>query len=152
MVFLDKKVFDLILKHAEKTYPEEAVGFLFGKKENENRFICEAFSVSNSAKKELRNRQFLISSESLLLSENAALEKNLEIVGVYHSHPDFEAESSSFDEKNALPDFSYLIISVKGGKAGEIKSFSFRNGKIGEKLENEKLTFYSDFCFSNFLN
>ena len=63
-----------------------------------------------------RNR-YLISPRDLLEAEKAARALGLDIVGVYHSHPDHPARPSEFDREHAFPWYSYIIVSVRGGEA-----------------------------------
>jgi proteasome lid subunit RPN8/RPN11 len=41
----------------------------------------------------------------------------LDVVGVFHSHPDHPTQPSQFDLDHALPNFCYLITSVEKGTA-----------------------------------
>ena len=52
-----------------------------------------------------------------------ATELNVSLLGFYHSHPDHPPKPSETDLKFAWPFFSYPIISVKKGRAAELKSF-----------------------------
>jgi proteasome lid subunit RPN8/RPN11 len=47
----------------------------------------------------------------------------LEIVGVYHSHPDCPAILSKEDEKYMLPGLEYVIMSVQNGEVVDVKSY-----------------------------
>ena len=44
-----------------------------------------------------------------------ARERELDIVGFYHSHPDHPARPSQFDLDHAWPNFAYVIVSVMAG-------------------------------------
>ena len=41
--------------------------------------------------------------------------RGLEIVGYYHSHPNHPAQYSDYDRDHALPNMSYVIVSVMNG-------------------------------------
>src|SRR2546430_8129940 len=47
----------------------------------------------------------------------------LEVIGVYHSHPDHPPAPSAFDREHAWPWLSYVIVGVGQGRAGEVKSW-----------------------------
>src|SRR2546430_7306105 len=47
----------------------------------------------------------------------------LEVIGVYHSHPDHPPAPSAFDREHAWPWLSYVIVGVGQGRAGELKSW-----------------------------
>ena len=56
-------------------------------------------------------------------AERFALENDLTLLGVYHSHPNHPAIPSEHDLKQAVPYFSYLIASIYDGKFKEITSW-----------------------------
>ncbi|MDR2740830.1 MAG: Mov34/MPN/PAD-1 family protein, partial [Treponema sp.] len=41
----------------------------------------------------------------------------------YHSHPDHPARPSDYDREYALPFYSYIIVAVERGKAGDFTSW-----------------------------
>lgn len=47
----------------------------------------------------------------------------LEIVGFYHSHPDYEAIPSREDAKNMVPGLVYVIVSVTREGVADIRSY-----------------------------
>ena len=47
----------------------------------------------------------------------------LEVIGVYHSHPDHPPAPSAFDREHAWPWLSYVIVGVGAGRAGDPKSW-----------------------------
>lgn len=56
-------------------------------------------------------------------AELLAEEEGFEIVGFYHSHPDYEAVVSKADKLYMIEGYSYPVISVKNGKCVKVKSF-----------------------------
>ncbi|OHB36185.1 MAG: hypothetical protein A2Y08_00270 [Planctomycetes bacterium GWA2_40_7] len=63
----------------------------------------------------------------------------MNIIGIYHSHPDHPAAPSTFDKEcaNAWTEYSYIIISVKNGVEVGLKSWCFDSGK--QEVEEEEL-------------
>jgi proteasome lid subunit RPN8/RPN11 len=114
---LEKK----IREHAEQTYPYECCGFLYGK-ENDGRILTDVLAVENSKEGDQR-RRFEISPLDYLKAEQYALKEKLNLLGIYHSHPDHPAIASKHDLEKALPFFSYIIVSVKNGVSDEIQSW-----------------------------
>jgi proteasome lid subunit RPN8/RPN11 len=49
--------------------------------------------------------------------------RNLDIIGIFHSHPDNPARPSEFDRAIAWQSYSYIIVSVQQGKACDLKSW-----------------------------
>jgi proteasome lid subunit RPN8/RPN11 len=60
----------------------------------------------------------------MLRGEQEALRLGLDVVGVFHSHPDHPNRPSDFDREWALPWYSYVITSVQAGQA--VESLSWR--------------------------
>lgn len=59
-----------------------------------------------------------------LAVQRRARERGLEVVGFYHSHPDHPARPSQYDlDHAAWPGYSYVIVSVGKGVAGDANSF-----------------------------
>ncbi len=136
-VKLDQKVFDYITQHAEEEYPNECCGFFFGR-ESGDRWIAHAWRVTN-AKEGDRRRRFQITPDDYRKAEKYALNNDLDFLGVYHSHPDHPAEASEHDRKVAMPYFSYIIASVRNGRAAETRSWQLNEERQFEEEEIEVL-------------
>ncbi len=73
----------------------------------------------------------------MLLAEQESEALGMEILGVYHSHPDHPPLPSEFDRDWALPWYSYLITSVARGRA--IESRSWRLAEDRSSFTSEEL-------------
>ena len=118
---IEPEVLAAVHSHLEAGYPNEAVGFLYGS-ESAVRHITAHLPVEN-AKPGDQRRRFEVSPVDYLRAEAYAETQGLELLGIYHSHPDHPAQPSEHDLKSALPFFSYLIVSVRNGQAGETTSW-----------------------------
>ena len=115
--------------HAEETFPEECCGAMLGlEHEDGSRDITEIIRVENT-KGENRERRFLIDPRALLNAEKVAKEKGLDVLGIYHSHPNHPSQASEFDRVHAMPFWSYLIISCIEGKADAIQSWRLKEDR-----------------------
>lgn len=124
-------------QHAEEYYPNECCGFFYGK-DGEVREITLARRVTN-AKDGDQRRRFQIDPKDYQEAEKYALENDLDLLGVYHSHPDHPAEPSEHDRKVAMPYFSYIIISVQDGKATSTRSWQLNEERQFEEENFEIL-------------
>jgi proteasome lid subunit RPN8/RPN11 len=70
-------------------------------------------------------------------AERYALDNDLQLLGVYHSHPDHPAEPSEHDRVAAQPWFSYVIISVLKGAINNTRSWIL-NGQ--SRFEEESIS------------
>jgi proteasome lid subunit RPN8/RPN11 len=116
-----------IRRHGERVYPDECCGALIGPRAGE---AGEAFALSNTTDGE-RRRRFLVGPREYREAEARAAATHRELVGFYHSHPDHPAEPSAFDLEHAWPNLSYLIVSVRNGRAAEARSWRLRADRSG---------------------
>jgi len=120
--------------HAEADYPNECCGFFYGL-EGEVRQLRIVREVEN-AKEGNQRRRFQIDPLDYQKAEKYAIDHDLDLLGVYHSHPDHPAEPSEHDRKVAMPWFSYIIISVQDGNAVTTRSWQLNNER---KFEEEPI-------------
>ncbi|NJL82806.1 MAG: M67 family metallopeptidase [Chloroflexaceae bacterium] len=112
---------EAIRAHAQQTYPEECCGLLLGTDKTVVQVIPTANSWSEAVAvyfQELdpaphgKNDRFSIDPQTLLQVQKEARNRNLNIIGIYHSHPDHPAVPSACDRRLAWPEYSYVIVSV----------------------------------------
>lgn len=123
-----------IRSHLHSSYPEEGCGFFFGK-DGPVREVTQFLEAENVHEGE-RTRRFSIRPEDYLLAEQFALENGLDLLGIYHSHPNHPAIPSGTDLINAVPWFSYLIVTTTA--IGPTDSRSWQLNAEG-KFEEETL-------------
>jgi proteasome lid subunit RPN8/RPN11 len=121
---LSQQLLHQIHRHLESGYPNEACGVMLGK----NGVVTEIVSADNERTDSARNR-YLIDPLAYMKIERGADQRGLEVLGIYHSHPDVAARPSQFDLDHAWPNFSYLIVSVVKGKAVESNSWRLRDDR-----------------------
>ena len=95
-VVLAQKEKDKLVDHAIEQQPSESCAMLFGKKVGDDWNVKEVFLTQN-----IDNSQtnFTISPEELLKGYQIAQKNQLEVVGVFHSHPNSDAIPSNIDKK-----------------------------------------------------
>jgi proteasome lid subunit RPN8/RPN11 len=130
-IYLQPTALETMVSHARETYPEECCGFFYGI-QGENRMVSLAVPVDNQ-KQENRRRRFEISPLDYMKAEQFADENHLTLLGVYHSHPDHSAIPSQHDLLQAVPFFSYIIVSVKQGEVAEVKSWQLNDAGTFEE-------------------
>lgn len=126
-IILSLDAIETIMKEGEKGFPNEVCGFLYGT-EKKQRIIKKVIPVKN-AKEGDQKRRFEISAFDYMKAERYALNNNIQLLGIYHSHPDHPAIASEHDLKVAMPYFSYVIVSVLKGKADKIMSWKLKEGQ-----------------------
>jgi proteasome lid subunit RPN8/RPN11 len=121
-------------------FPMNAADFYTAMKPTKVRTIELAVPVINSKDGD-KKRRFEISPLDYMKAEQYALQNNIGLLGVYHSHPQHPAIASEHDLKQAMPYFSYVILSVMDAKIADIKSWKLNEENtifIEEDISNEQ--------------
>ncbi len=107
----------------EESYSDEGAGLLLGTVEGEEKRVLSIFPLPNVREDGARHNRFLITAEDFYRGEQAAASLGLDVIGVYHSHPDSPNRPSEYDRQWALPWFSYIITRVQKGQALNSRSW-----------------------------
>jgi proteasome lid subunit RPN8/RPN11 len=104
-----------MVKHAQSTYPNECCGAMLGTSGDDGvKHVAEAVALEN-AHEGPQAARYELRPEDLLAAERAARQRSLELIGIYHSHPDADAYFSETDLKNSCPWYSFVVLSIKKG-------------------------------------
>lgn len=129
--------------HAEQAYPHEGCGLLLGtftpttgaKKLVQLSLLDNAWSpdvatdLSNNSDRHTgsapmtKARRYWIDPRDLLATQRQAREQGLNIIGVYHSHPNAAAIPSECDRELAWSTYAYIIVSVRQGVAVDLQNW-----------------------------
>lgn len=123
MITIQPAAKELLLNDAVQAFPDECCGFLFGEEDQQGNRSISQIQVVINAKEGDKRRRFVIAPLDYIRAEQYAEEKNLLLLGVYHSHPNHPAIPSEHDRVAAQPYFSYIIVSVLEGKIGPVRSW-----------------------------
>jgi proteasome lid subunit RPN8/RPN11 len=134
-LMISRELLESIREHGKRAYPNECCGVLLGRIENSGKAVVKLRPMENAREDSPRNR-YLISPRDLLEAEKAARALGLDIVGVYHSHPDHPARPSEFDREHAFPWYSYIIVSVRGGEPLDLTSWTLRDDRAAFDAED----------------
>jgi proteasome lid subunit RPN8/RPN11 len=125
------EVLRAIHAHGEQAYPEEGAGLLLGERQGERKRVVAILPLSNAREDGYRHNRYLLTPQDYLRGEQEAERRNLEVLGVFHSHPDHPNQPSTYDLEWALPGFSYLITSVWSAKATESRAWYLNDDRSG---------------------
>jgi len=95
-IVLTQKEKNKLITHAIERQPNESCAMLLGEKIDDAWNVKEVFLTENTDKSQTN---FTISPEELLKGYQLAEKMHLELVGVFHSHPNSNAIPSSTDKK-----------------------------------------------------
>ncbi len=119
IVFSQEQI-DTLAIHARNNIPNESCAVLFGKIENDQFTVKDIFLTKNMQESPVN---FTISNEELIKVYEEAEKRQLDVVGIFHSHPDVSAYPSLTDQKymeiNPVP---WIIFSNKNQ---EFKAYVF---------------------------
>ncbi|MEO5763063.1 MAG: M67 family metallopeptidase [Vicinamibacteria bacterium] len=121
----------------EAAYPNECCGLLIGRTHDDGRkVVVETFEITNAIADGAQHDRSLITPQDLMRGEKYARSKQLDVIGNYHSHPDWPAKPSQFDLDHAWPTWSYIIVSVPDRKATDIFSWELEPDRSRFNSEN----------------
>jgi len=114
---LNSDLLKRIERHGEQQYPDEGAGVLLGQSHDDDVEIEDILPLENSFEPGQRRRRYRIDARAMMQAEISAEDRHLEVVGVFHSHPDHPARPSDYDLEHSLPWYLYIITSVQEGTA-----------------------------------
>jgi len=128
-----------IRREGERAYPAEACGVLGG----HSGVIKEVVRLVPATNRRSDDpHRYLIAPDDLRNAEAQLRAGELEVLGFYHSHPDHPPVPSRFDQEHAWPWYSYLIVRVEQGRAGEIASWQLADDRSA--MHPESLEVFSE--------
>lgn len=135
---ISRQLLDQIHAHGEEACPGEGAGFMLGSANGDLRVVSAILKLPNAREESARHNRYLLTPQDVLHSEQEAAKLGLDVIGVFHSHPDHPNQPSEFDRDWAMPWFSYMITSVSGGQAAGSRSWRLtddRDAFIEEEIE-----------------
>ncbi len=127
MLIINQKDFLHILEHVISELPNEGCGILAGKRGR----VILVYPATNTEKSPER---YLMDPREQADAIQDMRRRDLEIVGIYHSHVNGPAYPSQRDLQMAYyPDAVYVIISLEDPERPEIRGFWIREGTIREE-------------------
>jgi proteasome lid subunit RPN8/RPN11 len=122
MIKINSEAWDLMVSHAESKFPNECCGAMIGNIDGDTKNVTAAVAMENSYAGE-QGARYELRPEDLLEADRKARAAGLDLIGIFHSHPDCDAYFSKTDLENACPWYSFVVLSVKGGKFDHANSF-----------------------------
>ena len=122
MIEIEKHAWDAMVLHAERTYPDECCGAMLGRVQPGKKVVTAAVPMDNSYEGE-KGARYELRPEDLLSADKQARAKGLDLIGIFHSHPNCEAYFSETDLKNSCPWYSFVVLSVQNGRFDHARSF-----------------------------
>lgn len=139
MLKLPNEIHDQIKAHGAAAYPFEGCGLLLGRVENGDNVVTEIRPMENVwPVAEEKPERFRIDPQAWQQVEIEAMVRDLDVIGIFHSHPDHPPVASLRDLAWASwPGYSYLITQVAQGEPTFSRSWQLlpdRSGFVEEKI------------------
>ncbi|HEY6987535.1 MAG TPA: M67 family metallopeptidase [Bryobacteraceae bacterium] len=122
MIEIATEPWKTMVRHAELTYPNECCGAMLGRLDGGSKLVTEAIPMENAYAGEQAAR-YELRPEDLLEADRQARVRGLDLIGIFHSHPDCDAYFSTTDLKNSCPWYSFVVLSIQNGKFNHANSF-----------------------------
>jgi len=142
MLKISQSAYVSLRQHGEETYPHECCGVLLGHFDGDaseagseavSKTVSRVARCGNTREDSPHNR-YNIDPRDLIRIQREGRERDEEIVGFYHSHPDHPAQWSPTDLAEAhWFGCSYVITSVEKGKATITNSFELTGSDEDDK-------------------
>ena len=122
MVRIEAEPWAAMVAHARQAYPNECCGAMIGSIAEDGKLVTEAIPLQN-AFEGAQAARYELRPQDLLAADKAARERQMDLIGIYHSHPDCDAYFSKRDLEHSCPWFSYVVLSVKEGRFDHANSY-----------------------------
>ena len=122
MIRIEPEAWDVMVTHARTTYPNECCGAMLGVINGEAKTVRLAVPLQNAFAGEKAAR-YELRPQDLLEADLLARRQGMDLIGIFHSHPDCDAYFSKTDLENSCPWYSFVVLSIKNGAFDHANSF-----------------------------
>ncbi|HEY9751832.1 MAG TPA: M67 family metallopeptidase [Coleofasciculaceae cyanobacterium] len=144
-----------IAAQAETAYPHECCGLLLGQVAVEGWLVTQVWPVPNDWDPQVAaemgmdadltsERRYWIAPQEMLAAIRHARSQGVEVIGVYHSHPNHPAVPSECDRQMAWPNYVYVIASLAAGKIDQIRAWGLDSQRRFNMIKILKIDSDSD--------
>ena len=124
MLKIPNEIYDSIIAHAQEGFPLEVCGILGGREG----IVSAIYRMTNT---DQSNEHFMMEPKEQFAVVKELRAKGLEMLAIYHSHPETPARPSAEDIRLALtPNVSYAIVSLVDREKPVLKSFRIEAGTV----------------------
>ncbi|HXN20002.1 MAG TPA: M67 family metallopeptidase [Candidatus Binatus sp.] len=126
MIRIKKQILEEMAAHASGNSPLECCGLLAGHQGVSTRIFPANNALASATAYE-------IAPQELFQHMREIRRARLELMGIYHSHPNGDNTPSARDiERAYYPDVAYFILSPRHDAPNPVRAFTIQNGKAVE--------------------
>ena len=122
MIRIESGPWAAMVAHARAAYPNECCGAMLGVTDGESKTVRESIALEN-AFEGAQAARYELRPEDLLAADKAARDRGMDLIGIYHSHPDCDAYFSHTDLQNSCPWYSFVVLSIQKGEFNHANSW-----------------------------
>jgi proteasome lid subunit RPN8/RPN11 len=115
MIRIEPEPWAAMVAHARASYPDECCGAMLGSTDGDTKIVRQAMALEN-AFEGAQAARYELRPADLLAADKAARERHMNLIGIYHSHPDCDAYFSITDLRNSCPWYSFVVLSIQEGE------------------------------------
>ena len=120
------RIFEDMLGQARDEAPIECCGILAGS----GRRVEKLYKMANA---EHRRDHYMMAPEQQFAAVKDIRSSSLDMLAIYHSHPETPARPSAEDIRLAFtPNVVYVILSLQGNNSPVVKGFQMEDGTVNE--------------------
>jgi proteasome lid subunit RPN8/RPN11 len=122
MIRVEPEAWSVMVNHAKSTFPNECCGAMLGVIDGDEKVVKRAVPIENAYNGSQAER-YELRPEDLLTADREARRAGMDLIGIFHSHPNCDAYFSQTDLKNSCPWYSFVVLSIKDGEFDHANSF-----------------------------
>ncbi len=122
MIRIEPEAWNEMVRHARAAYPNECCGAMLGTADGAEKDVRAAFALENAYPGAQRER-YELRPKDLLAADTEARARGMDLIGIYHSHPDCGAYFSQTDLRNSCPWYSFVVLSIHKGEFDHANSW-----------------------------
>ena len=115
MIRIESQPWGAMVAHARSAYPNECCGAMLGEIDGDRKIVRVSIQLEN-AFEGAQGARYELRPADLMAADKAARERKMDLIGIYHSHPDCDAYFSKTDLQNSCPWYSFVVLSVQKGE------------------------------------
>jgi proteasome lid subunit RPN8/RPN11 len=113
-------------------YPHETCGLMIGTQDGDAVKVRRVVQAANLNEERAHDR-YELDPQAMMTADAAARAEGLDVVGVWHSHPDHPARPSETDRSKAWEGWSYVIVSVTEAGVADLRSWRLYGDTFAEE-------------------
>ena len=113
-------------------YPHETCGLMIGTQDGDGVRVRRVVQAANLNTERARDR-YELDPQAMMTADVAARAEGLDVVGIWHSHPDHPAKPSETDRAKAWEGWSYVIVSVNEAGVADLRSWRLYGDTFAEE-------------------